>query len=89
MELETFTAVMFDHNPVLFTTGDVIENQQQSNFKKADWCLYKRNLDKTLVPDPLGCIEDIDQVVDRLTAAVHIAIKAAFFNPNAVPSTTS
>ncbi|KAJ1141152.1 hypothetical protein NDU88_007487 [Pleurodeles waltl] len=78
MALETLTALTSDHNPVLITVGDVLENQQQGprhNYKKADWSLYKRSLEETLGPGPLRCIEDIEQAVHHFTAAVHTAIE--------------
>ncbi|KAJ1127276.1 hypothetical protein NDU88_005679 [Pleurodeles waltl] len=78
MELETLTALTSDHNPVLITVGDVLENQTQGprhNYKKADWSLYKRSLEETLVPGPLHCIEDIDKAVHHFSAAVHTAIE--------------
>ncbi|KAJ1120327.1 hypothetical protein NDU88_008500 [Pleurodeles waltl] len=78
VELETLTALTSDHNPVLITVGDVLENQQQGprhNYKKADWSVYKRSLEETLGPGPLHCIEDIDQAVHHFTAAVHTAIE--------------
>ncbi|KAJ1169666.1 hypothetical protein NDU88_001557 [Pleurodeles waltl] len=78
MELETLTALMSDHNPVLITVGDEIECQHQGaryNYKKAEWYLYKRGLDETLTLDPKHCIKHIDQAVVRFTNAVHTAIK--------------
>ncbi|KAJ1125094.1 hypothetical protein NDU88_003532 [Pleurodeles waltl] len=80
MEQETLTALTSDHNPVLITVGDEIEWQQQGSrysYKKADWYLYKRSLDETLTLDPIHCIKDIDQAVDRFIDAVHTAIKGS------------